>query len=195
MGRRGAPATPGRKCSQATRSPSHRISRRQGIAHCSRGHQRSGATAQVVAGYRMVYSPMISQLPEISIPKNEEVGCDRHHDSTPAGPAQEREGWKRWRGNKNGFNRRFICSVAQDRHDQILWLFGGVFEVLGRSWSRAEASIAAPKPDARAPRALVDAHRSGRPITVRSSSPTGAGRPMFCCRPRPMRRLPKSAAS
>ncbi len=45
----------------------------------------------------------------------------------------EWENWNRWRGPKNDFNRRFIFSLAQDRHEQNLWLFGGVFEVLARS--------------------------------------------------------------
>jgi hypothetical protein len=40
--------------------------------------------------------------------------------------------WNRWRGPKNDFNRQFIFSLAQDRHDPTLWLFGGVFEVLAR---------------------------------------------------------------
>jgi hypothetical protein len=45
---------------------------------------------------------------------------------------KEWEGWNRWRGTKNDFNRQFIFSLAQDRHDPTLWLFGGVFEVLAR---------------------------------------------------------------
>jgi hypothetical protein len=45
----------------------------------------------------------------------------------------EWENWNRWRGSKNDFNRRFIFSLAQDRHEPNLWLFGGVFEVLARS--------------------------------------------------------------
>lgn len=42
------------------------------------------------------------------------------------------QGWNSWRGTNNDFNRRFIFSLAQDRHDPALWLFGGVFEVLAR---------------------------------------------------------------
>jgi hypothetical protein len=41
-------------------------------------------------------------------------------------------GWNSWRGTKNDFNRQFVFSLAQDRHDPNLWLFGGVFEVLAR---------------------------------------------------------------
>ena len=38
----------------------------------------------------------------------------------------EWELWSRWRGINNDFNRHFIFSLAQDRHDPTLWLFGGV---------------------------------------------------------------------
>lgn len=43
--------------------------------------------------------------------------------------------WQRWnsyRGDKNDFNRQFIFSLAQDRHRPMLWLFGGIWEVLKR---------------------------------------------------------------
>jgi len=45
------------------------------------------------------------------------------------------DGWKGWnsyRSNKNDFNRPFIFSLAQDKHDLSLWLFGGIWEVLER---------------------------------------------------------------
>lgn len=42
------------------------------------------------------------------------------------------QGWNSYRSNKNDFNRPFIFSLAQDRHDPTLWLFGGVWEVLER---------------------------------------------------------------
>lgn len=41
-------------------------------------------------------------------------------------------GWNRWRGTRDDFNRQFIFSLAHDRHDPRRWLFGGVFEVVGR---------------------------------------------------------------
>ena len=44
----------------------------------------------------------------------------------------EWQGWNSWRAGKNDFNRQFIFSLAQDRHDATLWLFGGIWEVLGR---------------------------------------------------------------
>lgn len=49
-------------------------------------------------------------------------------------------GWNSWRGPKDDFNRRFVFSLAQDRHDPTLWLFGGVFEVLARRGTPGERS-------------------------------------------------------
>ncbi len=37
----------------------------------------------------------------------------------------------------NDFNRDFIFSVAQDKHDATLWLFGGIWEVLERRPERS----------------------------------------------------------
>jgi hypothetical protein len=45
---------------------------------------------------------------------------------------QEWHGWNSWRGVKDDFNRDFIFSVAQDKHDATLWLFGGIWQVLER---------------------------------------------------------------
>ncbi|WP_180934039.1 GIY-YIG nuclease family protein [Nocardioides ungokensis] len=42
------------------------------------------------------------------------------------------QGWNSYRSNNNDFNRQFIFSLAQDRHDLTLWLFGGIWEVLER---------------------------------------------------------------
>lgn len=42
------------------------------------------------------------------------------------------QGWNSYRSNKDDFNRKFIFSLAQDRHDLTLWLFGGIWEVLER---------------------------------------------------------------
>lgn len=41
-------------------------------------------------------------------------------------------GWSRWRGKTNHFNRDFIFTMARDPKTQSSWLFGGVFEVVGR---------------------------------------------------------------
>jgi hypothetical protein len=40
--------------------------------------------------------------------------------------------WNSWRGANNDFNRQYVFSLAQDRHDPALWLFGGMWEVLAR---------------------------------------------------------------
>jgi hypothetical protein len=40
--------------------------------------------------------------------------------------------WSRWRPSRDEFNRPHIFTVARDRHNPALWLFGGVFEVVGR---------------------------------------------------------------
>lgn|GEM_PF-163648 len=40
--------------------------------------------------------------------------------------------WNRWRGATDHFNRQFVFSLAQTHENPALWLFGGVFEVLGR---------------------------------------------------------------
>lgn len=45
---------------------------------------------------------------------------------------QEWQGWNSWRGVNDDFNRKFIFSMAQDKHDATLWLFGGIWEVIER---------------------------------------------------------------
>ncbi|MFK5584159.1 GIY-YIG nuclease family protein [Serinicoccus sp. LYQ131] len=45
---------------------------------------------------------------------------------------EEWQEWNSWRSVKNDFNREFIFSMAQDKHDATLWLFGGIWEVLER---------------------------------------------------------------
>jgi hypothetical protein len=40
--------------------------------------------------------------------------------------------WNRYRPERDEFNRQFIFSLAHDRHKSSRWLFGGVFEVVGR---------------------------------------------------------------
>ncbi|SDS31353.1 hypothetical protein SAMN04488570_1605 [Nocardioides scoriae] len=46
--------------------------------------------------------------------------------------AEEWQGWNSWRSVNNDFNREFIFSMAADKHDPTLWLFGGIWEVLER---------------------------------------------------------------
>jgi hypothetical protein len=53
----------------------------------------------------------------------------------------EWEAWNRYRGLKNDFNRDFIFSLAVIPGQPTQWLFGGVFEVLGRGetfWSKSK---------------------------------------------------------
>lgn len=42
-------------------------------------------------------------------------------------------GWSRWRGERDHFNRDFIFTMARERKATDRWLFGGVFEVVGRN--------------------------------------------------------------
>lgn len=56
----------------------------------------------------------------------------KHPIDVLATDQEEWQGWNSWRSVKNDFNREFIFSVAQDKHDTTLWLFGGIWEVLDR---------------------------------------------------------------
>ena len=49
-----------------------------------------------------------------------------------ANDPEEWQRWNSWRGPKDDFNRQFVFSLAQDRYDPTLWLFGGIWEVVGR---------------------------------------------------------------
>lgn len=42
-------------------------------------------------------------------------------------------GWSRWRGARDHFNRDFIFTMARERKTADQWLFGGVFEIVGRN--------------------------------------------------------------
>lgn len=57
---------------------------------------------------------------------------ERHPIEVLSNDPAEWQNWNSWRGTKNDFNRQFVFSLAQDRHDPTLWLFGGVWEVLAR---------------------------------------------------------------
>jgi hypothetical protein len=46
---------------------------------------------------------------------------------------QEWVGWSRYRPKSDVFNRDFIFTMAKARNGPDQWLFGGVFEVMGRS--------------------------------------------------------------
>lgn len=40
--------------------------------------------------------------------------------------------WNTWRNPRNEFNRKFIFSLMDFYHDNNTWLFGGIFQVVGR---------------------------------------------------------------
>ena len=56
----------------------------------------------------------------------------KHPIDVLATDQEEWQGWNSWRSVKNDFNREFVFSVAQDKNDPTLWLFGGIWEVLER---------------------------------------------------------------
>lgn len=57
---------------------------------------------------------------------------ERHPIDVLANDPEEWRRWNSWRGHHDDFNRQLVFSLAQDRHDPSLWLFGGVWEVVGR---------------------------------------------------------------
>lgn len=40
--------------------------------------------------------------------------------------------WNRWRGAQDVFNRRLILSLMDEYREKDIWVFGGLFEVVGR---------------------------------------------------------------
>ena len=42
------------------------------------------------------------------------------------------DGWNRWRGTKNRFNRPYILALINFYPEHDIWLFGGIYEVLSR---------------------------------------------------------------
>lgn len=87
---------------------------------------------------------------------------------------EEWQGWNSWRSVNNDFNREFIFSVAQDKHDATRWLFGGVWEVLERRPERqAHSYTVALREDLMGPfirRLWLRHKRSGRNIRQRMES-------------------------
>ncbi|MBT3392488.1 MAG: GIY-YIG nuclease family protein [Elusimicrobiaceae bacterium] len=45
--------------------------------------------------------------------------------------------WNAWRGKRNCFNRKYIISFMRFYHEKDVWLFGGIYEVLGRDPKKA----------------------------------------------------------
>ncbi len=81
--------------------------------------------------------PLTALLPESLDPKAYKVHFAvwnqvKHPIDVLATNQEEWQGWNSWRSVKDDFNREFIFSVAQDKHDATLWLFGGIWEVLER---------------------------------------------------------------
>ncbi|MDN4163495.1 GIY-YIG nuclease family protein [Nocardioides abyssi] len=91
---------------------------------------------------------------------------------------QEWQGWNSWRSVKDDFNRQFIFSVAQDKHDATRWLFGGIWEVLDRRpEQQAHSYSVALREDLMGPfirRLYIRHKRTGRNIrrTMESVLPT-----------------------
>ncbi len=51
-------------------------------------------------------------------------------------------GWNKWRGGKDEFNRKYIISFIQFYPDgQETWLFGGIYEVLGRGEKNSHSYV------------------------------------------------------
>lgn len=95
-----------------------------------------------------------------------------------ANDPEEWKGWNSWRSVKDDFNREFIFSVAQDKHDATLWLFGGIWEVLNRrAEQQARSYTVALREDLMGPfirRLYIRHKRTGRNIrrTMESVLPT-----------------------
>lgn len=86
----------------------------------------------------------------------------------------EWQGWNSWRSVKDDFNRQFIFSLAQEKHDATIWLFGGIWEVLERGpEQRAHSYTVALREDLMGPfirRLYIRHKRAGRNIRQRMES-------------------------
>lgn len=81
--------------------------------------------------------PLASLLPTGFDPSQCKLNCavwngERHPIDDLANDPETWEHWNRWRNANDDFNRQFVFSLAQDKHDPTLWLFGGIWEVVGR---------------------------------------------------------------
>ena len=87
---------------------------------------------------------------------------------------EEWQGWNSWRSGKDDFNREFIFSLAQDKNDPTLWLFGGIWEVLDRrSEQQAHSYTVKLREDLMGPfvrRLYIRHKRTGRNIRRRMES-------------------------
>lgn len=57
---------------------------------------------------------------------------ETHPIDVLANDPDEWQRWNSWRNVNDDFNRKYVFSLAQDRHDPTLWLFGGIWQVVGR---------------------------------------------------------------
>ncbi len=98
----------------------------------------------------------------------------KHPIDVLATSQEEWHGWNSWRSATNDFNRDFIFSVAQDKHDPTHWLFGGIWEVLERRPTpQAHSYTVALREDLMGPfirRLWLRHKRSGRNIRQRMES-------------------------
>lgn len=98
-------------------------------------------------------APLLGDLDPTTVKLHCAVWNGKEHpinvlSSDPAGW----QGWNSYRSNKDDFNRRFIFSLAQDRHDLSLWLFGGVWEVVTRGPEQyAYSYVVVPREDLMGP--------------------------------------------
>jgi hypothetical protein len=81
--------------------------------------------------------PLSALLPAGFDPTQAKLNCavyngEAHPIEVLATDPDEWVNWNRWRNVNDDFNRQFIFALAQDRHDPTLWLFGGIWEVVGR---------------------------------------------------------------
>jgi hypothetical protein len=81
--------------------------------------------------------PLRAVLPDSVDPALCKLHCavwngENHPTDVLARSWDEWTDWNRWRSNRDEFNRPLIFSLARDRTDASLWLFGGIFEVVAR---------------------------------------------------------------